>query len=217
MADSAKNPAEYYPQALNGNGFHGGDHESLRSLVEEEKRRKRIKWAVYIAAFSVFQVMVILVFALVVMKVRSPKFRVGELQIQTLDTNRAAPSFDMRFVAPIRIKNTNFGPYKFDASTVNFTYGGVVVGQAVIPGSKANFKSTKKINVEVSLSSRALSGANSGLEAELSKGVITLGSHGKMNGKVTMMLVMKKKKSAEMNCNMEIEVASRTVKSLECK
>ncbi|KAI4376134.1 hypothetical protein MLD38_013925 [Melastoma candidum] len=54
----------------------------------------------------------------------------------------------MRFVALIRIKNGNFGPYKFDASIVNFTFGGAVVSQTVVPGSKVNFKSTKKIDVE---------------------------------------------------------------------
>ncbi|KAI4376137.1 hypothetical protein MLD38_013928 [Melastoma candidum] len=202
------------------NGIPKSDRESQRyssAAEEEEKRRKRMKWAVYIAAFTVFQVMVILVFALVVMKVKSPKFRVGELQIQSLDTDQAAPSFNMSFVAPIRIKNPNFGPYKYDATMVYFTYGGVVVGHVEIPKSKASFKSTKKINTEVTLDSNVLSGAaTSGLGTELSKGVITLRSQGKMNGKVTLMLMFKKKKSTEMDCTMTVDVASKAVKSVEC-
>lgn len=219
MAETEKNHAEYYPRELNGNGFHGGDHESLLSMVEDEKRRKRIKWAVYVAAFTVFQVMVILVFALVVMKVKSPKFRVGILDIKILNTDKGSPSFDVMFVAPVRIKNPNFGPFKFEASTIDFTYGGAVIGRAVIPKSKANFKSTKKIDVEVSLSSNALSGSRSmsKLGSELENGVITLGSQGKINGKVTLMFVFKKKKLAEMNCAVTIDVASKAVKSLECK
>ena len=41
------------------------------------KRKKRIKLAIYIYAFVVFEVMIILVFALVVMKARTPKVRLG--------------------------------------------------------------------------------------------------------------------------------------------
>ncbi|KAI6707177.1 hypothetical protein NL676_010139 [Syzygium grande] len=137
------------------------DAESLPT--HEEKRKKRMKWAVYIAVFAVFQVAVILVFVLVVMKVRTPKFRVGEFQIQSLDTAQT-PSFNATFLAPIRVKNNNFGPYKYDATAVNFTYGGVQVGNVTIPKSKANFMSTKKIDLNVTLSSGALpSSANSTL------------------------------------------------------
>ncbi|KAI4310354.1 hypothetical protein MLD38_035338 [Melastoma candidum] len=210
-----KTQQEYHPRE--SNGYQRNDREAQWSIDEDERRRKRIKWAIYIAAFTVFQVMVLLVFGLVIMKVKAPKFRVGDLQIQTLTTNQAAPSFDMSFIAPIRIKNPNFGPYKFDQTTVDFTYGGVVVGQVIVPKSKANFKSTKKINAEVTLNSNALSGTNSGLGSELTNGVITLGSKGTMNGKVTLMLMFKKKRSTQMDCTMVIDVVSKAIKSVECK
>lgn len=192
------------------------DMESFQS--QEEKRRKRMKLAAYIGAFAVFQVIVILVFALVVMKVKTPKFRIGNgIEIESLTTGtQPSPSFDMNFTAPIRIKNTNFGPYKYDAATVNFTYGGVQVGQVTVPKSKANFKSTKKVDVTVSVSSSALTSTSS-LGDELNSGVLTLSSQGRLEGKVELMLIFKKKKSANMNCTMEINVQSRTVQTLTCK
>ncbi|PKI50909.1 hypothetical protein CRG98_028639 [Punica granatum] len=194
--------------------------ESFQS--QEEKRQKRMKLAAYIGAFAVFQVIVILVFALVVMKVKTPKFRIGNgIEIQSLTAGtQSSPSFDMSFIAPIRIKNTNFGPYKYDATTVNFTYGGVQVGQVVIPKSKANFKSTKKVDVIVSVNSNALtstSGLGSELNSGLNSGVLTLNSQGRMNGKVELMLIFKKKKSTNMNCTMAINVSTKAVQSLSCK
>ncbi|KAI4331460.1 hypothetical protein MLD38_029648 [Melastoma candidum] len=100
--------------------------------------------------------------------------------ISWFTADQSKPSFDMKFLVPIRVKNTNFRPYKYDATAVDFTYGGVVVGQVIIPKSKANFKSTKKIDVEVSLNSNALStAASSGLANKLGSGVITLGSQGR--------------------------------------
>ncbi|KAK4803229.1 hypothetical protein SAY86_001432 [Trapa natans] len=197
------------------------DMESFQS--QEEKRRKRMKLAAYIGAFAVFQVIVILVFALVVMRVKTPKFRVGNgIAIHGLDTvsgagqSSPAASFDMNFTAPMRIKNANFGPYKYDAATVSFNYGGVEVGQAAIPKGKANMKSTKKVDVAVSVSSSAIAGNSSSLGSELSSGVLTLNSQGRLNGKVELMLIFKKKKSTDMNCSIAINVASKTVQSLTC-
>ncbi|OWM85278.1 uncharacterized protein LOC116203353 [Punica granatum] len=192
------------------------DTESFQS--QEEKRQKRMKLAAYIGAFAVFQVIVILVFALVVMKVKTPKFRIGNgIEIQSLTAGtQSSPSFDMSFIAPIRIKNTNFGPYKYDATTVNFTYGGVQVGQVAIPKSKANFKSTKKVDVIVSVNSDALT-STSGLGSELNSGLLTLNSQGRMNGKVELMLIFKKKKSTNMNCTMAINVSTKAVQSVSCE
>ncbi|KAK3429372.1 hypothetical protein EUGRSUZ_E00801, partial [Eucalyptus grandis] len=145
-------------------------------MDEEAKRKKRMKWTIGIIAFVIFQVVQALFFVLVIMKFKSPKFRVSEFDIQTLNVGtQASPLFDMSFAAPIRVKNTNWGPFKYDATTVDFTYGGVQVGQAAIPKSKANFKSTKKIDVNVTLSSNTLP-STSNLGSELSSGIITLNS-----------------------------------------
>ncbi|PON97742.1 Late embryogenesis abundant protein [Trema orientale] len=194
------------------------DQESGNLTAEELKRKKRIKLAIYIVAFIIFQVIVITAFGLTVMKVKSPKLRLDNIQFQTLDTATAnSPSFDVRFTTQVRVKNTNFGPYKFDATTLNFTYGGATVGQVVIPKGKAGLKSTKKINdVVVSLSSTQLP-STADLGSELTAGTLTLSSAAKMTGKVELMLIMKKKKSTNMNCIIIIDVGSKTVRNLQCK
>ncbi|XP_048132773.1 uncharacterized protein LOC115754674 isoform X2 [Rhodamnia argentea] len=211
-----KNQNQY--QLPKSNAYRRSDQESLHTMEDEEaKRKKRMKWTIGIIAFVIFQVVQALFFVLVIMKFKSPKFRVGELDIQSLTVGtQASPSFDMTFVAPIQIKNTNWGPFKYGASTVNFTYGGVQVGQAIIPKSKANFKSTKKIDADVTLSSANLP-SYSALGSELSSGVITLNSQGELKGKVTVMFMFKKNKTSQMNCTMAINTATKAVQSLTCK
>ncbi|XP_048132780.1 uncharacterized protein LOC115754674 isoform X9 [Rhodamnia argentea] len=211
-----KNQNQY--QLPKSNAYRRSDQESLHTMEDEEaKRKKRMKWTIGIIAFVIFQVVQALFFVLVIMKFKSPKFRVSEFDIQSLTVGtQASPSFDMTFVAPIRIKNTNWGPFKYGASTVNFTYGGVQVGQAIIPKSKANFKSTKKINANVTLNSANLP-SDSTLRSELSSGVITLNSQGELKGKVTVMFMFKKKKTSQMNCTMAINTATKAVQSLSCK
>ncbi|KAI3422687.1 LEA_2 domain-containing protein [Psidium guajava] len=205
-------------QLPESNGYHRSDQESLHTIEDEaSKRKKRMKWTISITAFLIFQVVQALFFVLVIMKFKSPKFRVAEFEVQNLTFGtQASPSFNMSFVAPIRIKNTNWGPFKYDASTVNFTYGGVQVGQAIIPKSKANFKSTKKIDVNVTLSSANLP-SDSNLGSDLSSGVVTLNSQGELRGKVTVMLMFKKRKTSQMNCTMAINTATKAVQSLSCK
>ncbi|KAI3422693.1 LEA_2 domain-containing protein, partial [Psidium guajava] len=212
-----KNENQYQPRELS-NGHHRTDEESLLTMEEEEaKRKKKMKWTIGIIAFVIFQVVQALFFVLVIMKFKSPKFRIAEFDISTSDFNQSSPSFNMSFVAPIRVKNTNWGPFKYGASNVTFTYGGVEVGQVNIPKSKANFKSTKKINLNVTVSSANLpANVNSALASELGSNIITLKSQGELKGKITVMFMFKKTKISQMNCTMVIDTSTKAIKTVSC-
>ncbi|GMY30430.1 late embryogenesis abundant protein At1g64065-like [Fagus crenata] len=194
------------------------DEESGTLSSEELRRKKRIKLAIYIVAFVVLQTIVITVFALTVMRVKTPKVRLDStVTFQNFNAgNQAQPSFDITFETQVRVKNTNFGPYKYDSTNATFMYQGVTVGQVIIPKGKAGFRSTKKVSVTVNVNSNALPSTTS-LGNELGTGVLTLKSHAKFNGKVELMFVMKKKKSAEMNCTMTITLSTKAVQSLICE
>ena len=185
---------------------------------DELRRKKRIKLAIYIAAFAVFQTIVILVFALTVMRVKTPKVRLGtNITFQNFNTGtQASPSFDLSFATQVGIKNTNFGPYKYDSTIATFMYQGVTIGQVTIPKGKAGLRSTKKVTVTVNVNSNALS-STTGLGSELGAGVLTLNGQAKLSGKVELMFVMKKKKSAEMNCSMTIDLSSKAIQSMICE
>ena len=185
---------------------------------DELRRKKRIKLTIYIAAFAVFQTIVILVFALTVMRVKTPKVRLGtNITFQNFNTGtQASPSFDLSFTTQVGIKNTNFGPYKYDSTIATFMYQGVTIGQVTIPKGKAGLRSTKKVTVIVKVNSNALS-STTGLGSELGAGVLTLNGQAKLSGKVELMFVMKKKKSAEMNCSMTIDLSSKAIQSMICE
>ncbi|XP_050377951.1 uncharacterized protein LOC126795162 [Argentina anserina] len=198
------------------NGYSRKDEESVTLQSENElKRQKRIKLAMYIGGFIVFQIIVMTVFGLTVMKVKTPKVRLGAIDIQSLNSVSATPSFDTTFTTEIRVKNTNWGPYKFDASTATFMYQGVAVGQVSIPKTKAGMRSTKTIDVTVSLNSNGLPSSNLG--SDLNAGILTLSSQAKLTGKVELMFIMKKKKSANMDCTIAFDLSSKTVQALQCK
>ncbi|XVF52994.1 hypothetical protein PTKIN_Ptkin05aG0062600 [Pterospermum kingtungense] len=190
------------------------DEESASLQSKELKRKKKIKYAVYIAAFVVFQTAVILVFALTVMRVKNPKVRIGRVTINTMETNNT--SFDLKFIAQVTVKNTNFGHYKFDNATLSFLYDGVIVGEAIIPKARARARSTKRLDVTVEVNSRALT-STTRLGSELSSNVLTLNSQAKLKGKVELMKVLKTKKSPEMNCTIAFNVSTKNLQDLKCK
>ncbi|KAK7818445.1 late embryogenesis abundant protein [Quercus suber] len=159
------------------------------------------------------------VFALTVMRVKTPKVRLGtNITFQNFNTGtQVSPSFDLSFTTQAGIKNTNFGPYKYDSTIATFMYQGVTIGQVTIPKGKAGLRSTKKVTVTVNVNSNALS-STTGLGSELGAGVLTLNGQAKLSGKVElMMFVMKKKKSAEMNCSMTINLSSKAIQSMICE
>ncbi|XP_008239099.1 PREDICTED: uncharacterized protein LOC103337704 [Prunus mume] len=206
------NPA--YPLAPS-NGYTRSDGESQLS-ADELKRKKRIKLAIYITIFVVFQIIVITAMSLTVMKVKTPRFRLGNINVESFVSDSAAPSFDTKFTTQIKIKNSaNWGSYKFSAANVTFQYQGATLAVIDIAKGKAGWLSTIKRNAEVTLNSSAIDGSNFG--SELSSGVLTLNSVGRLNGKVAIMFIMKKKKAANMNCTIAFDVKARTLKSLHCK
>ncbi|KAK4400903.1 hypothetical protein Sango_1196400 [Sesamum angolense] len=114
-----------------------------------EGRRSSKKCLAYVAAFVVFQTAIILLFVLIVMKVRSPK---------------------------VTIKNNNFGDFKYENSTLSILYNGVKVGEAVVPQGKAGPRKTKKFNVSVDLSGirdRVGNDLNSGVFRLSSRGTVS--------------------------------------------
>ncbi|GMN44504.1 hypothetical protein TIFTF001_013694 [Ficus carica] len=59
--------------------------------------------------------------------------------------------------------------------------------------------------------------ANSNLENDVRSGFLTLTGQSKLSGKVHLMKVFKKKKTAEMNCTITVNLENKVVQDLKCK
>ncbi|CAK9141948.1 unnamed protein product [Ilex paraguariensis] len=175
------------------------DVESSYLQSKELQKKKRLKCFAYIALFAVFQTVIILVFALTVMRIKSPKVRLGAVTIDTVGDS-------VRITAQVTVKNTNFGHYKFESSMGTITSGGVTIGQFVIPEGRAKARSTKKVYINAEL-----------LPSNTGNGVLELISQARLSGKVELMKVIKKKKSADMNCVMSLTSSRTAVEGLNCK
>ncbi|KAL0304343.1 UNVERIFIED_CONTAM: hypothetical protein Sradi_6302400 [Sesamum radiatum] len=151
------------------------------------------------------------------MRVRTPKVRFGSLTVEMLTLNSTTsltqPSLSMRLNAQVTVKNTNFGEFKFSESAISIVYRGNVVGSGVIPGSGAGARSTKKLNVTVDVESKK----DPFWGRDLNSGRVTVSSHARLEGRVHLFMIVKKKKTGSMNCTMDVDTRTRTVANLNCK
>ncbi|KAL0318069.1 UNVERIFIED_CONTAM: hypothetical protein Sangu_2221200 [Sesamum angustifolium] len=163
----------------------------------------------------ILQILIIPVFVIVFLRARTPKVRFGSLTVEalTLSSNASTqPSLSMRLNTQLTIKNKNFGGFKFSESAISIVYRGNVVGSGVIPGSGVGARSTKKLNVTVDVESNK----DPFLSRDLNSGRVTVSSHARLEGRVRLLMIVKKKKTGSMNCTMDVDTRTRAVTNLNC-
>ncbi|XP_058181444.1 late embryogenesis abundant protein At1g64065-like [Rhododendron vialii] len=221
MAEENK---EGYPTAPPADGSSRSAEEAGKATSNELRRQKRKKLLLYGLAFVIFLTGIIIVlFSTTFMKIRTPEIQFqsgtfGYFNVQFFDAanESKSPSFNVSMNAVLGIKNSNFGPYKYDSTTVYFFDNGIQVGSAIIPKSKASFRSTKKINVPVNLVSPTNLSMSSLIGFEIGTGLISLTIQSELNGKVELMFGVKKKKTIDLNCYVDILSGAQEITTIIC-
>ncbi|XP_062154491.1 late embryogenesis abundant protein At1g64065-like [Alnus glutinosa] len=185
---------------------------------QDARRKRNIKCLAFIVAGVISQTVTTVLFLLLVMRIRNPKLRLGSVSVESfnLNSSSSSPSFSIKLSAQVTVKNTNFGHFKFDNSTATISYRGTEIGEGAISKERARFRSTKKLNVTVTASSGKAS-TNSHLRSDIDSGILQLSSRAKLSGKIHLFFIFKKKKSAEMNCTMELNTKIKAIQNLACK
>ncbi|XP_051143434.1 uncharacterized protein LOC127259866 [Andrographis paniculata] len=174
-----------------------------------------IKCLLYLIVFLVFHAVIILVFALVITKVRTPKFHVRTVTFRNV-TQQSNGSFTAVATAELSLRNANFGRYRYRSTTVAFFYKGMQVGAAEVAASSVGWQSTKKL--EATAADWKLGVAAEDLPAGyLPAGALHVTSRAVLVGRVEVIFVMKKKRSAEMECGMDVVAALPEVRNVVCR
>ncbi|GFY97382.1 hypothetical protein Acr_11g0016880 [Actinidia rufa] len=164
---------------------------AVSQYSDELRQKKRRKLFIYIAAFT-------------------SKLVPRRLKALRVDSS----SYNMTLVANLKIKNRNFGNYKYERTTVNVTHGGVLVGEGVIWKGTAKARDTKEVGINVTVSSNGLTD---------NSGFLLLDVEAKLRGKVHLMKMMgmeiilvKKRKGAELDCTMEVNLNNGQIQNMDC-
>ncbi|KAG8381221.1 hypothetical protein BUALT_Bualt06G0099700 [Buddleja alternifolia] len=230
MADQ-KDQQPSYPLAPAANGHALSDAEAAASpttaadpiaasaaapTAGERRKNNRTKCLLYIVLFVIFHTGIILLFALTILRVRPPRFRVRAAAFQNFAVGTPSnPSFNFTMNAELAVRNANFGRYRYRDTTVEFFYRRIKVGEAFVGNSRVNWRSTSRFDVAAELSLvNAPPSVNAQLGGDLRSGVMAISSEGRMRGRVEVLFVMKRNRSTAMNCSMEIVTATQQLRNI---
>ncbi|XP_050378077.1 late embryogenesis abundant protein At1g64065-like [Argentina anserina] len=182
------------------------------------RRERTNKCFVYVFTGIVLFSIAILVFALLVLRVKSPEIRLRSVVVKSLKYTSSPPTFNTSLSAHMSVKNPNFGDYEFVPTTVSFLYGGSKVGSTKVAKGQAKLKKTESLSFgPVDLRSNRLpEGANT-LAGDINSGMLKLAVAGKVSGKVTLWKIINRRKTGKMDCTMTLVLKSKTIKDLRCR
>ncbi|XP_024978963.1 late embryogenesis abundant protein At1g64065-like [Cynara cardunculus var. scolymus] len=190
---------------------------SATQTHDDFKRRRRAKWASYIIGGVIFQIFLVLVFLYVLLRVRSIKLYLHSTEFENFRTGNgsstSSPSFTTLLHTQVTIKNSNFGHYKYQNSTVVLAYRGTHIGEAGLENGWAKARSVKKINITVVVSSKHLMGIVSDNGGSRT---IPLTASALVTGKIHILKIVRRRKVAPMNCTMDVDTQTPSIHNLHC-
>lgn len=182
------------------------------------RKERTNKCFVYIFAGIVFLCAILLIFALIVFRSKSPDVRLRSVAVKSLRYSKSpSPSLNATLVAVVTIRNPNFGPYVFgNNNSASFLYGGAKLGEHKIGGGEARWKGTERMSITMEVRSSRLPEGSNNLSGDLNSGFVNLSSYCRFTGKVHLLKIFKNRKTAKMNCNMTLVLRTKTIKDLRC-
>lgn len=202
------------------NKIHQRSDEEIATFKALRKERSG-KCFVYVFAGIVILCLLTLVFALIVLRFRFPDVNLSSVAVKNLRLSNVGTasssnsSFSATLVAEVTIKNTNFGRFNFENSTMSVLYGGMNVGDIRIGRWSVKARETRKMNVAVEVRSNRLSDTKN-LSSDMMSGMLKLNSYASLSGRVNLLNIIKKRKIAEMNCTMTLNLTSGAIEDLQC-
>lgn len=163
---------------------------------------------------------VMLVLGFTVLHVKNPKIRMNSVTIVGLDrvnsTGLLAGNGNLTVVADVSVKNSNVAGFKFEDFNSSVLYHEAVVGVAEVPGGVVKARKTMRVNVVYEMMVVKLAG-DPKFESDLTAGNLTVRSYTRINGKVNILNIIKRKVTVNMNCSITINVTGRGTAEQDCK
>lgn len=196
------------------------DEESAAVQSKQIRRKTCVLVTVFIATFLVVDALLFVALDLTLLRVESPNYRLQSVTIENLrvsNSTAASPSFGMQVNAQVTLRNRNFGPYEFYDGYLTFSYGGKPVGEAVVTESRVKLRSTKTMGILVNVTSKtAAPSGNQSLGKDIESGLLRMTAVSNLRGQVKFVRVFPKDKSAELKCDLTINLVKKIVQELIC-
>ncbi|KAK7253069.1 hypothetical protein RIF29_37474 [Crotalaria pallida] len=188
--------------------------------IHKESQQRSSKCLVYALTSFVTLFALWLIFASIVLRVTDPKLKLRSARVMHISYSilPSSPSFNITMIATMTIMNPNFGHFDYgNGSVMSVVYGNVSVGVGEICGDTMEARENKEINVMVNVrSSKKLVSGNNNLTNQIHSGTLELRNYAKLSGTVNLLKIVKKKKTIEMDCIMNLNLTAHSVHHIQC-
>lgn len=183
--------------------------------INSRRRQKSSKCFVFILSLIVSLSIALLVFSLVVLRFNSPRVKLESVEIKNLDYT--SDSLNMSMVAELTIKNKNFGRLKLQNSSAIVFYGNSAIGSGTINGGNViKGRETQRMNFTIQVKANGLGRENSNFSSEISSGLLKLSSYAKLRGEIRVLKKIIRRRTAILNCTMNLKLSSQEIQDLRC-
>ncbi|KAJ0705552.1 putative Late embryogenesis abundant protein [Helianthus annuus] len=196
---------------------YGHVNEDLSAVANDAYRKRRRRYLMSALIIASCVVGIILLLALTAGNFRTPRFRVRSATFGTFNVgNSTSPSFDIQMNTEVGIRNRNFRRFHYRDTAVDFYYRDQKVGEGKVWDDRVKGRDTRKFVVPVILSSSNVT-SSSELGNDINGGVLPLRSRSRLTGKFKILIFFRKYKHVNMDCSMDLVIASRVLRTISCR
>ncbi|PWA80179.1 late embryogenesis abundant (LEA) hydroxyproline-rich glycoprotein family [Artemisia annua] len=186
--------------------------------IELRKQRKGFRKCTIccgiITAILLIIAVIMLILGFTVLHVKNPKINMNSVSIMGFDPPNVTTNLTV--VADVSVKNTNVAAFKFEKSNSSLLYHGMVVGLGDIPRGVAKARRTLRLNVTFDVTVAKIVGKQE-FQSDLGTGKLPFQSYTKINGRVKILNIIKRKVTVTMNCSIGVNVTNGAIVDQDCK
>ncbi|KAL0393604.1 UNVERIFIED_CONTAM: hypothetical protein Slati_4326600 [Sesamum latifolium] len=173
---------------------------------------------VYILLALVLQSTALLIFGLVMLRIKTPTLQLSSAAVK--DLHYEPTSLNVTVVAEVRLRNMNFGRFKFRGGNTTFLYENATVGVTGIYDGRVGSREKREMNVSVKVmasTDRQLSENSMDFSRDVDSGLIKLRSFAKLKGEVRVVKIINRHTAAVMDCTMALNLTGQEIQDLLCE
>ncbi|KAL3622169.1 hypothetical protein CASFOL_033580 [Castilleja foliolosa] len=212
----AETSEQIHPIASPANGDFSSDDRKINIAstgIRHGRRLRRIKCCCYTTGILLILAAAVLTLIFTIFKLKAPTVRVHKLTIGKLDL---ANGTNMTLNANVWVKNPSFAYFTYNTLVTTLLYRGGVVGESRGAPGKAKARRTTRVNVTVDImTDRILLDPN--FDVDLFTGLVNMSSYTRVGGRMKLFVVIDKKLTVWMRCNMTFNITSRAIQHHKCK
>lgn len=179
-----------------------------------EKQEGGGKTLVYILLAVVLLSIAFLIFGLVVLRIKAPTLRLSNVVVKDLRYNSS--SLNMTVIADISLHNMNFGRFEFNGGNAALLYGNATFGAASIHGARVGGRERRRISATVEVIGGP-SGNYMNISRDIESNLVRLMSVAELRGEIRVMKIVNRRRTASMNCSMDLNLTGQEVQGLSCR